>query len=127
VPFKKKWQLEIVRDFVREDTLFAELDLNPFDEYTVLHLQGSNVNLNEKQFDNFIKTDKVVTITNKTNNIFDWLKVIECAKYLIMIDSCYANIVDQLNLNNSKILVLRSPIAFTPVFINNWDYVYFNQ
>ena len=127
VPFRKKWDLQLIRNKVREEALFEKLGLNLNDEYTVLHIKGAKFEVNIDSISSLISTSKFIQITNETSNLFDWLTVLERAKHLIMIDSCYANIVEQLNFSNPKTLVLSNPIAFTPVFINNWNYVYFNQ
>jgi hypothetical protein len=57
-----------------------------------------------------------------TDNIFDWLLILEKANLLILIDSCFANLVEQLNMPNTKIFGFRSEIAFTPVLKNRWRF-----
>ncbi len=56
----------------------------------------------------------------KTDNPFDWLTMLECADKLVLVDSLYTNLVEQLNLPNTKTPLLRSRVAYTPVFKNGW-------
>ena len=60
---------------------------------------------------------------SQTDNFFDWLTVIERASLRKMIDSCFANLVDQLQMPGKNILLVRSPLAFTPVLLGDWSYV----
>jgi len=124
VPFKNKWNLTINRDYERELNMFNILNLNPEEEYSICHLEGSNFKIDAHQINNIVKGEKLIQIRNLSTNVFDWLTLIERAKNIIMVDSCYANLVDQLNLTNPKTLILRSSIGFTPVFANNWNYTY---
>ena len=65
----------------------------------------------------------VVEITRQTDNFFDWLGVIEKASLRVMIDSCFSNLVDQLQMPGQNILLVRSPGAFTPVLLGDWSYI----
>jgi hypothetical protein len=119
VPFKEKWNLKIKRNVIREAKMFDLLNIDPAEEFVVIHDEGSNakVNIQEK----LIKNNKrLVRIEPITDNIFDWLGVIECSNSLYLLDSVYANLVEQLNLENTKTLYLRSQAKFSPVFINSW-------
>jgi len=40
-----------------------------------------------------------------------------------MIDSCFSNLVEQLNLPMEKYFVLRSPMQYTPVMKNGWIFL----
>ena len=124
MPFKNKWNLAIERDLERELNMFNILNVNPEEEYSICHLEGSNFKIDVQQINNIVQGQRLINIQNLSNNVFDWLTLIERAKNIIMVDSCYANLVDQLNLTNPKTLVLRSSIGFTPVFANNWSYTY---
>lgn len=46
----------------------------------------------------------IVEIRSLTDSVFDWLRVIERASCLLMIDSCYANLVEQLGIQVRKCL-----------------------
>lgn len=122
VPFSEKWNFYPRRNIISESRLFNSLNLDPNEEYIVIHQEGSNFTIDiEKRLEE-IPTRKVL-ITPISNNIFDWIGVLECSKELHLIDSVYANLVEQLNIKNSKYLYLRSDIRFTPTFINNWNYI----
>lgn len=121
VPLKEKWNLKINRNTLREANIFKLLDLDPKEEYIVVHDEGSNIKLN---IDKFITENKlrVIKIKSITDNIFDWLGVIESAQTLHLIDSVYANLVEQLNIQTPKTLYLRSKVQFSPIFINSWSF-----
>ena len=124
VPFKNKWKLQIERNLEREEALCIKLDIDLSTDYCVTHLEGSNFKVQENQIRSVIQNQKIINIENLTDNIFDWLTIIENAESILMIDSCYANLVEQLNIDIKKILILRSPVAFTPVFVNDWQFTY---
>lgn len=119
VPFCEKWKLSIIRDAFREDALFAKLVKN--ERYVVEHLKGSNC-----QFDNPFRFDpslQVVKISEETDNVFDWIKILENAEFIVMVDSCFANLVEQIGITRPKAFVLRSDIRFSPVLLSNWRIV----
>ena len=119
VPFDEKWKLKPKRDLETEEKLFSKLKLNKKTDYVVVHNQGSNFKVDFmpilKDFD-----CKIVYINEITNCIFDWITVIERAKMILCVDSVYSNLIEQLNLTNEKVLYLRSPVGFTPIFKNKW-------
>lgn len=122
VPFKQKWNLNLNRNKNRELELYNKL-VTGDKPHIVAHLEGSNIKVDSS----IIQYDKdkfqLINIDNKTtDNIFDWLHIIETAKLLIMIDSVFFNIVEQLNLPNEKIFLRRSPIESTPVIGNEWQW-----
>lgn len=119
VPFSEKWNLSIKRDSKREEALFKTVVCK--DDYVVVHKHGSNFHKDIVVSQRF-KGMQVVEIDEKTPNIFDWLLVLEHARCLILLDSCFANLVDQLGLPNEKIYIFRSEIRFTPVLRGNWQY-----
>jgi hypothetical protein len=115
VPFSKKWTLEIQRNYINEDILYQQLVKK---DYVAMHLEGSDGRKEitiENPFDY-----QIIDITQKTDSIFDWIKILQNAKKLVMFDSCFANLVEQLNLHNKKIFLLRSDKLRTPVLKNNW-------
>jgi len=117
VPFLEKWNLSIRRNKIRENQLFHNLVTNP--KYIIVHNIGSNFKFKLDIPDSFID-HQVIYIEEQTDSVFDWISIIEKASYLIMIDSCFANLVDQLNIKVNKMLILRSDVRFTPVFKSNW-------
>jgi len=122
VPFKEKWNLTLRRNKKREDELFAMLNLSPSDSYSVIHEEGSDFKMEISKIIS-IKNIKIIRITNHTDNFLDWLGIIEAAENIYCVDSVFANLIEQLNLNNNKYLFLRSPNPFTPVFRSNWHFI----
>lgn len=121
VPFAEKWQLSIRRNADRELALYDRLALSP--PYACLHVDGSNIAVSPDAVNSLAGGMPVVQISPRTDNIFDWLLVIEKASHLIMIDSCYSNLVEQLGFTTPKHLLLRSPCALTPVYKNGWTFM----
>ena len=56
---------------------------------------------------------------NEKHNIFHWVKVLENAQTIALVDSAPANLVEQLNISCKKI-VLRKPGHPIPTFRNKW-------
>lgn len=120
VPFKEKWNFNPVRNKQREQKLFQILNINSDTKYNLIHDVGSDFSLNIESFiEN--KELKSIKISALTDNIFDWIGVIEKAAKVYFIDSVYSNLTEQLNISVNKKLFLRSPSPMTPVFINNWE------
>lgn len=121
VPFDRKWSMKLERDMVREQDLFKSLNIE--EEYVCFHGQGSDM-INPLTMPLSIsKGMRVVNIESLTDRPFDWLLTLERATKLVLIDSCFSNLVEQMNLGNDKSLILRSPVAFTPVYKNNWKFL----
>ncbi len=121
VPFERKWALSIERDVVREQALLARLDLKG--EYVLIHEQGSNFKVEVNPGEAITRDHRIVRIEPLTGNPFDWLGVIESAAMLFLIDSVFANLVEQLGIGRNKTLILRSGIQSTPVFRSDWRIV----
>lgn len=120
VPFNQKWNLVVNRSREREQALFDQLGISG--EYLVLHDQGSNFKLDIQLPDDMLRAYQVVKVSELTDNPFDWIGVIERARALVCVDSCFANLAEQLDLCAHKYLFLRSAIQTTPVFKNNWQF-----
>lgn len=122
VPFLRKWRLGdcIVRDPDREAKLKAALNL-PL-RYNVVHLQGSSYSIDVAAVRAILDPAvAIVEITQQTDSIFDWLGVIEGAENVVCIDSVYANLIDQLQLQGPKLHWLRrSGWDLTPVLGGDW-------
>jgi hypothetical protein len=122
VPFKEKWNLAkcITRNAVRETALYDRLVTN--ENYVVTHLQGSN--FTGTYDESMIPKDwQVINIEEQTTCIWDWLKIIEGAQSLIMVDSVFANIVDQLGIGEDRYFIQRSHIGLTPVHGCDWTWL----
>jgi hypothetical protein len=122
VPFLKKWHLAecIIRDPAREQALYDRVVTNP--NYVVLHLEGSD---HKAEFDtSIIPQDwQIIEITEQTDSIWDWLKVLEGAQSLVMVDSVFSNLVDQLNIGEDRYFIPRSHIGLTPVQGQAWTWL----
>lgn len=123
VPFLRKWTLGqyLVRDQAGEEAVYNTVVRKP--RYIVAHLEGS-----DKRVDlDFSSVDPAVQIVyikeGITNNAVNWLRVIENAEALYMIDSCYSNLVDQLDINVEKTFIRRSKMDLTPVLGSDWAYM----
>lgn len=119
VDISEKWNLEISRDNEREQQLFEKLRLS--NDYVVTHFQGSDIR-KEVKLENLNNCD-VVEIQPITDCIFDWLKVIEQAECLVLLDSAFSNLVEQLNITNKKFFIKRRDFVHTPVLRNDWTIV----
>jgi hypothetical protein len=120
VPFQRKWQLRVQRDRQREQALFDKLDIRG--SYVLLHEHGSNFRLQIALPPDVLAAHQVVRISEISDNPFDWLTVMERAYMFACVDSCFANLAEQLALCERKYLFLRSDKGFTPVFKNNWQF-----
>ena len=112
----KKWPLHINRIKSREDELYNAVVKQ--DDYAVVHLQGST----GKKTINFDNKEnlQIIEIQPTTDCIFDWVKVIEGAAYIVCFDSCFANLVNQLEINTKKIFLTRSRPKETPALSSDW-------
>lgn len=120
VPFHKKWTLSkcIVRNQEREQALYDRVVKQ--EKYYVTHLKGSAYTA--KPDLSAIPSDwiRIDVDDNRTESVFDWIKVIEGAQALICVDSVVANLADMLDLQVDKYWVPRSHIHLTPVLGSNW-------
>jgi hypothetical protein len=60
---------------------------------------------------------------NENHSIFHWLKILENAKVLILVNSSVSNLVEMLNFTNKKILLPR-PDGRLPTLKNKWQEIY---
>jgi hypothetical protein len=120
VPFARKWVLRVARDRKREQKLFDSLNIQR--DYVLVHDQGANFKLDIQLPADVVCDYQVVKISEITDNPFDWLAAIEQASMFVCVDSCFANLAEQLDLCKRKYLFLRSDIRATPVFKNNWQF-----
>lgn len=122
VPFMDKWKLGecLTRDPAREQALYDQVVQNP--DYVVVHLEGSD---HKARFDRSIIPQgwQIIEITAQTDCIFDWLRVLEGAQSLVMVDSVFANLVDQLGIGDDRYFIPRSHIGLTPVQGGHWEWL----
>lgn len=129
VPFEEKWNLDIRRNLKREEEFYDKIIEKKDKPYVVSHLSGAmgriEFNLNVKNLIQEMGLDdhEIITITPISDNVFDWITILEKCTCFIGIDSFYVNLVEQLNLKIQKFFIRRSPLNFTPVLRNNWDFL----
>ncbi len=124
VPFREKWNLEILRDRDREERLFRDVVGDRGRDFVVAHLEGHNVRASI-DLEKLAQGRTVIQITNRTDNVFDWLSIIERASLRIMIDSCYSNLIDQLKISGPKMIMCKRYLALeqTPILLGDWDFL----
>jgi predicted nucleotidyltransferase len=92
------------------------------DRYIVVHLEGSSARV-DLDFSDIDPAVQIVEIREGfTDNIFDWLGVLEGAEAMYMIDSCFSNMVDAYDLCRDKWFIQRSKMDLTPVLLSDWQY-----
>lgn len=121
VPFTEKWNLReaIRRDFQREYALFRRLA--PESPYCVAHMRGSNWKVDLKH----VKSNLPIVEIDpaQSESVFDWITLLEFATQIVCVDSCIANLVDQLRLPQQKMLFLRDRLPGTSVYGSGWTFV----
>jgi hypothetical protein len=103
VPFEEKWNLQLNRNKDRESELVKRVVYQK--DYVVVQWNGSDCR-REASFDN-PNNYQILEISPLTNSVFDWIYILENAKFLVLIDSSVANLVEQLGLKNKKYLLTR--------------------
>ena len=126
LPFSLKWELEscITRDPAREDTLYRQLVQKP--RYMVYQNQASDLRYDIDL--SAIEPDvQLIEITEASDSVFDWLKIIEGAEQCILIDSVFANLIDQLKIwTGPELYYLRKwnrRVDGNPVLLGPWEFV----
>jgi SEC-C motif len=122
VPFREKWNLKIVRNLEREQKLFSDVVRNEKQPFAVAHLRSVDFEA-KLDVEPLVEGCAVVHIEPLTDNIFDWLTVIERASVRVMIDSCFSNLTEQLGIEGKKYYIHRSPIFFSPVLTSDWSFI----
>jgi hypothetical protein len=123
VPFLHKWRLDeyITRDPSEEARVFDSLVTQA--DYCVVHLEGSD---HTAEFDLTIIPSSWQTIYIRpgvTSSIFNYRRLLESAQSIVCVDSCMANMVDQLQIDNDLYFIARSHIGLTPVLNSPWTWL----
>jgi hypothetical protein len=116
VTFSEKWNLSYKRFPNKEESIFKSLQIK--EKFSLAHLEGSDSRA-KINFNNPLNIP-IIPIKPITKSVFDWTFSLGRADYLIMYDSCFANLVEQLNLPNKKFFIKRSPPKATPILKNLW-------
>ena len=122
VPFERKWRLAYDRDVAREEALFKRLGIEG--DYVCVHDQATYMESPIEIPPAMTRGLQIINISPLTDSMFDWRLTLERASKLIMVNSSFANFVDQIGLPNPKTLYLGEPVAFTPVFASGWRFVF---
>jgi hypothetical protein len=123
VPFKHKQRLGqcITRDPVAESAVYRQVVTQS--QYIVVHTEGSDRTLNLDWSDAESQGYQVVHIQEGvTDNLVNWLSVIEGAESLYLLDSSVSNLVDGLDIHRDKWFIRRSKMDLTPVLLSDWNY-----
>jgi hypothetical protein len=99
IPFKERWDsFYILRDFKREDKLYDKLNPNN-KKFALVHSSGSD-GVNRINYEVIDKDLMVIEIKpSYTNNIFDYLKLIELSDEIHCIDSSFIHLIDSVKTN----------------------------
>ena len=119
VPIEEKWNFQINRNYKEEENLYNKLVKNK--KYAVVNLKHSRGKLNYK-FD--FKDGQLIEM-NEKYSIFYWLKILENATTLALVESSISNLVEQLNISSKKILFKKEDNHFMklPVMRNKWQII----
>jgi len=120
VPFLEKWQLAdcVTRHADREQELYSKLVVK--DQYMVYHTQGSTYQCSADLSSIPPEWQQIEIREIPGYSVFDWLKILEGAEAMILIDSVFANMVDQLKIDGDKYWIPRSHIHLTPTLGTAW-------
>jgi hypothetical protein len=119
IDLNEKWNLQIKRNVERENKLYNEVVKQS--EYVVVHFQGSDIR-KEIKLENTANA-QIIEIKPITDCVFDWIKILENAKCLVLLDSVFSNLVEQLNMKNKKFFIKRRDFINTPTLKNDWGYL----
>ncbi len=121
VPFSEKWSLRLNRNLEREKIIYEKFNITR--PYICVHdmasgSMGATITLPQKWLEDY----QIVKVQQLSDSPFDWIYTLEHAAKLVMVDSCFANLVEQLNIACDKYLITRSQAIATPVFKNGWTF-----
>mgnify|MGYP000993645913 CR=1 FL=1 len=98
VPFEEKWNLKINRNERNERNLYETLRVKNT-PYTLYQDQSSDTSSGlSKIFRLNRNPNGLQKIDSTTDSIFDWVRTLEEADQHILIESCFSNLVDQLQI-----------------------------
>jgi hypothetical protein len=123
VPFEKRWtDFKVERDFEREKSLYDTL--NPKNEkYILIHKSGSD-NADRIDYNILDNNLKWIYVQNLTENIFDYLTLVEKANQVHCIESSFHLLVDSINLNENLFFhTIKNNRGFHHKIKLNWSIV----
>jgi len=127
-PFIEKFNLKINRKFGKEKILIDYIGIRPSSFYSVTHSVGG---IETFQFDDVVKKyntgprSKHLTFVEvrevKGFTVFDWLGIIEQAQWIYCVNSCVANLVNQLGLcKGRRVWKSLQMDNLNPKMANDW-------
>jgi len=109
VDFSEKWNLQITRNKNKEEELYNKL-VNHSGKYIVLQEQSSVCHI-KAPIKTELDTVKIEPIIGYS--VFDWLKILEKADKHVLIESCFMNLVDQMNIKTAEKYLMNTPLGMT--------------
>lgn len=112
VPFHNKYNLSINRDFKKEEKLKKLLNLS--NRYVVTHSVGTNGSF-DFGVPNAVEVKPIEGFT-----LFDWIGILEGAGLIACVDSCVANLVEQMDICYGRRFVHFWGNGASPVLGSDW-------
>ena len=109
VPFEEKWNLSIKRHKASEDSLYYAKMIKgsyPLESEWGHIIRQTSSSDTVKDYAWPFDKDITINISNDTGSVFDWLKLLETAKGHVLIESCFSNLLDQLQIKVPKQILL---------------------
>lgn len=105
VPFEEKWKLVITRNKDKENELFNLLVKQ--ESYVTYVSKTSDGNRDDVKYNEDLQ---IITIDSLTESVFDWIKILENSTKQIIVDSCFVNLIEQLDISckDTRYLLLRN-------------------
>lgn len=120
VAFERKWDLAkiITRHPAREQALKDRILGGDSRPYVVTHLSSSEHTVNLPQ--GLIPPEYRQVPISTEGWIWDWISILEGSEAVVMVDSVFANMVDQLRIPVERYFLPLHHIQLTPVFGQPW-------
>ena len=124
VPFREKWNFKPRRDLDRETALLKKIRGDSARPFVLCHLTGSRVQCELLLADDIKDNYDIIHVEPLTDNVFDWISAFTAAAAVYTLDGCFANLVEQMDLNENKTFIYwNARTKMTPTLINKWNYM----
>lgn len=123
IDFKKRWEsFSVDRDFNKEEYLYQVLNPNN-EDFALIHKMGSD-GCDRINYDIINPNLKKIYVEKHTENIFDYLKLIELSKEIHCIESSFHLLVDSIDLNKNLFFhTVKNSRGFLHKIKNKWNIV----